>query len=239
VRHFKGIVLALIAVFAGSAVAASAASAEPAEFISTPAAAEITAKQVAGNEHVFTVGGGTVKCKEANFTDKAAKEKSGDGLFRASYGECTAFGLAATVSMHNCEYELLAERTAPGGPFFGKVNVVNNNFNKFQEPAAAEKTCPAPATQAEAEAKAAELIEIHVTSTNCKVWVGKQSGLNKAKYVNVNGETEIEQTLEVEKIKAFSNGKGLGCPAAGAKEGTYTGKTLAKNTGVGGALKIK
>lgn len=224
--------LAMVAVLAVSAVTATGAMAEPfKEFVSTPAAGEVTAGQT--EEHTFTVGGGVVKCKSAAFSDKAGLEKSAAAWFRATYGECTAFGLAAKVAMHTCEYELVLHEKAKD-----TASVVNWNNGKKQEPGAVEKTCAAPANIAEAEAKKAEEIEIEVPATGCKVFVGKQGPLTELTFKN-NTATTVEVALNIKEIKAFSNGKGLGCPAKGEAKGTYTGKSVAKNNGVGGSVQVK
>jgi hypothetical protein len=231
-QRLKVVGLTLVAVFAISALTATGAMAEPwKEFVSTPATGEVEAGQT--EEHTFTVGGGTVKCKKATFKDNVKLEKSAKAWFRATYGECTAFGLSANVAMHTCEYELTLHAVGKD-----TASVVNWNQGKNQEPGVEEKTCFAPTSITEAETHKAEEIEIEVPTTGCKVFVGKQGPLTELTFTN-NTTTTVEVALNVKEIKSFSNGKGLGCPAKGELKGTYTGKSVAKNNAAGGSVQVK
>jgi hypothetical protein len=197
---------------------ASAASAFK-NFVVKPVPQEVVAGQTV--KHVFTLPGSpAVECEVAKFTSKVNTETSPDGLFRPTYEKCTAFGFPATITTHNhCEYELIAET--------GAVAVVNFNFKKFQEPTVGETTCGT--TKAQGEAK--EELEIAVSNgSGCDVLVPAQAGLKKVEYANVtgkNGRKSVEVKIKVEKIKTFSNAKGIGCPANGL-EGTYTGASVAE-----------
>jgi hypothetical protein len=206
-----------VAVFALSAVTASAASAFT-KFVSNPGEQIITAGQT--KEHKFTVGGGgTVTCKEANFEDISKIKEAASAKFKATYGKCSAFTGEAFVRMHGCEYEMFANET---------VSVVN---------------CHAITGQEDAEKNAATEIEIEVPSLKCKVWVGKQGPMKKVKYANVtgkNGRKSVEAKIEVkEELTAWSSGGGFGCPTKGEhKKGSYEGVSVAEGQGTNGTVEV-
>ena len=75
-------------------------------------------------------------------------------------------------------------------------------------------------------------IEILVNNGGpCILKIPAQTGLEKVTYANItgkNGRGSVEIKIKAEKIKGTSNGKGIGCPAAGAITGTYTGTSDAE-----------
>jgi hypothetical protein len=111
IRNFKALGLALIAVFAMSAVVASAASA--AEFKSEAATTFIQGKQ--STENVFTVNSRTVKCTGAEFTGKqeGTSVVNLNGI-HPTYTGCTAFGLESTVTTTGCNYDFTASSATAG-----------------------------------------------------------------------------------------------------------------------------
>jgi len=113
--------LTVLAAFAMSAVAASAASA--AEFFHE---AEGTARVTAHNEgvHSFTAGTiGTIECKKATFTGTSyvtSPQKTVTVL--PAYSECTFLKIpGVVVKMNECTYTFLEPTGA--GPFTGAVDV--------------------------------------------------------------------------------------------------------------------
>lgn len=112
IRNLKVLGLALIAVFAMTAVAASTASAAEEEVTLTPA--EYPALLTGTNDpsevhpnHTFTTSGGAkVECKSILFTGTIAAKGVGDTnvTITPDYSECTALGMGATVNMTGCDY---------------------------------------------------------------------------------------------------------------------------------------
>ena len=92
----------IVAVFVASAMFASAAHAEEKTptFTATKTPVKETGSQVEKQE--ITVNAGTIKCTEANLTDK-----SGNGgmmlLMEPSYVGCTLAGVSASFKMNGCE----------------------------------------------------------------------------------------------------------------------------------------
>lgn len=95
--------MALVAVFAVSAVASASASAFT-NFVSKPAPQSFAAEQV--GKHKFTISGSAVECEIAKFKGKTEKEKQTTlKKVEAVYEKCTAFGfVSSTVNMNGCTY---------------------------------------------------------------------------------------------------------------------------------------
>ena len=119
-RNLKTFGLALVAVLAMSAVAASAASAE---FTLGAGATKVTASQVGAN--FFYIEGGFVECTTAGGEGAAPASGSESLNFVPSYSGCNAFGLPADIKANNCNFELTTNGTvhvcekggaASGGP---------------------------------------------------------------------------------------------------------------------------
>jgi hypothetical protein len=124
-RRSKIIGLALVVVFAMSAVAAASASA----FFDSEA--ETTAlKGVQEGAHVFSTPIGSVSCTSAVFKETVSgTEISGTGIFTAEtvkvhpeYSGCTAFGFGANVKTEGCNY-VFARTGESGGEKTGTVTV--------------------------------------------------------------------------------------------------------------------
>ena len=114
IRKFKALGLALVAVFAMSAIVASAAQALPNGTLTTfPAGKTVIATAEQTGEHEFTLTDhetepgkfANTKCKKATFT---GSEGVADGALTIRvtpiYEECTAFGQAATITTTGCHY---------------------------------------------------------------------------------------------------------------------------------------
>lgn len=99
-RSFKALGAVLAASAALLAVAPSALAVEA--FQAGKYTAQLSGQQT--GEHVFTAEGGlTVKCKVATFTSELTELKTELEL-APTYSECTAGGVAATVSAEGCKY---------------------------------------------------------------------------------------------------------------------------------------
>ena len=111
-RNLKALGLALVAVFAMSALTAGSASA--AEFHSEGTETTVIASQV--TTHVFETTAGEVTCAKATFEGNQAAKTASSITVTATYKEChfNFFGskVAATVNMNGCDYTLYASGTA-------------------------------------------------------------------------------------------------------------------------------
>jgi hypothetical protein len=100
-RKFKALGLALIAVFAMTALSAATASAEQ-----WHAGAHGTVKGINVGEETFTTNAGTVKCKVAEYNGTVASTTVSNQSVKPTYKECTAFGFVnTTIDVGSCEYE--------------------------------------------------------------------------------------------------------------------------------------
>ncbi len=102
-RNLKALGLSLVAVFAMSAMAAQAASAEPL-FQSDEAHTIINGSQ--NGTHVFEAGeGNKVTCTTANFAGTSTEKSQASLTITPTYSGCSAFGFATThVNMNGNDY---------------------------------------------------------------------------------------------------------------------------------------
>lgn len=113
IRNLKVLGLAVAAVFAMSAVVASAASAAPL-FHAASSPTILTGTQT-GN-HVFDAASDTITCKKASFNGTVEGTAVESIKAEAAYSECSFFGVNVAVNMNACQYEFNAN---------GEVAVVN------------------------------------------------------------------------------------------------------------------
>jgi hypothetical protein len=121
-NKLKALGLALVAVFAMSAIASSAAQAGQFE-TQSGANATVTGEQITGpvtgktvSEHEFTTRIGTVKCEFATFHGVAIPVST-ELTLTANYTECFLGGtIEAHVNMHGCDYNFNAGNTIAGSP---------------------------------------------------------------------------------------------------------------------------
>jgi hypothetical protein len=100
-RNLKALGLMLAAVFAMSALGATAASA--AEFHAASAPVTINGTQSTG--HQFKTDAGTVTCKVATFTGTQSSKTSATVTMTPTYKECTAFGfINVPIHTNGCAY---------------------------------------------------------------------------------------------------------------------------------------
>ena len=120
IRNFKALGLALVAVFAMSAVVASAASAS--EFTSAKYPVTISGSQ--STTHKFTAGSTSVTCETATFAGEASAASS-TVTIHPTYSGCTAFGfVGATVTTTGCDYLFHSGAEVSSEKFDGTVDVV-------------------------------------------------------------------------------------------------------------------
>lgn len=132
IRNIKALSLALVAVFAMSAVAAAGASAAE-KFVAETSTAKVIAEQTGSAQHVFSVDGTEVKCSSAKFETASEVASPATSItVHPAYTGCTAFGfLEASVTTTGCDYKLFAA---------GGINVVCSGSNQIVISAA---TCEA------------------------------------------------------------------------------------------------
>jgi hypothetical protein len=220
-RGIRVLVLAFAAVFATSALAASAASAFHFE------AEEYPAKGVGKNTntHVFHVEGGKVECKEVTFTGTMAAA-SETLRAKAVYKNCLAFGVfPATVSMEGCEYEFHVSEETSAGHFKGSDSIVNSSGKSCEEKPA------------------------KITAGSCIVTNGPQTGLKTVSYTDLNATSwktpphpPWEEVESSSVITGATYTEGSGCLKPGTHtNGEYSGAMLVKiynefNEQIGGRI---
>jgi hypothetical protein len=107
IRNLKTLGLAVMAMFALTAVAASAAQAV--EFHSEIENTTLTASTEAGSNSVFDAAGASISCASATFTGTQAAKTSATVTVTPAYTSCTFLGvLNVPVEMHGCQYRFHA-----------------------------------------------------------------------------------------------------------------------------------
>jgi hypothetical protein len=103
-RKFKAISLALVAVFALSAVAASSATATPPKFTAASYPAQGSGSQPAAAVHKFNADGFTTTCEVANFTTSVLAGPSSEITVTPEYDKCKTAGVSSKVTLNGCAY---------------------------------------------------------------------------------------------------------------------------------------
>src|SRR4051812_44505900 len=131
IRKLKVLGLALVAVLAFSAVAASASQAF--EFTSFNTETELheggtsVGNQTAGNKHKFTPTGGfaSIQCTTAHFTGTSATGTEKEPVSHPEYTGCTdTFGRAVDVSTAGCNYKFHINKEVEADVFEGTTDIV-------------------------------------------------------------------------------------------------------------------
>jgi len=120
IRKFKFLGLALVAVFAMSAVGASAASATV-EFHSESAPVTLTGTQE-GESNAFDVQFGEVKCKVAEYNGTTVKTTDTTVSVTPNFEGCTFAGVATIIDVNGCTFLIHVNNEGP--PYKGTVDVV-------------------------------------------------------------------------------------------------------------------
>jgi hypothetical protein len=209
-RRFKALGLALLAVFAMSAVAAVGAQAENIEHTFNSEANPTNFTGTAEGDHVFTIGSGestlSTECETIHFDGTETGTESDSVTIVPTYDKCTtSFGAAEVIENH-CAYVFDSDTTTHGEPAeeHAPVNIECASGNKF---------------------------EIKVPSFGITVTVGPQEGLHGVHYTNVEDpETGKEAITVAATVKGIAwTCDGFLCDlAAGTSgaDGTYTGDTI-------------
>jgi len=224
IRNLKALGLALVAVFAMSAVAASAAHATAAEFSWDSGTTQLTgtaASVAEGGTQKFGITGGllSTSCDTvyANAPVSGTSATSVTTNTKVTYtntveenaGEkhtCTAStGGKVTVSTTDCNYRFNAGTTVTAGTSSGTVDIV----------------CPAGSTG------------ITVNSPGlCLIHIFAQNGLGPVNYSTMAGPPE-DITIEPNVNNITYTHTGL-CGNATKADGTYTGKVTVKGSNASG-----
>ncbi|HVQ58618.1 MAG TPA: hypothetical protein VMS60_06885 [Solirubrobacterales bacterium] len=207
-KRMKVLGLALVAVFAMSAVGASAASA--ANFMSEGnVEGNVEANQ--STTHVFSIEGNDVTCTTAKFVSGVVASPTASVKVHPTYTGCTAFGfVGSTVTTTGCDYNLTAPGTVEGGKVAGNIAVECSAGSKIVIVAG---TC-----------------EVTVAAQSFTKGLTFENVASTPKTLTLKAAvTGISST----KVK-----DGFLCPLSGtgAASGTYTGNTLVK--GFQGATQI-
>ena len=111
IRNLKTLGLAVMAMFALTAVAASAAQAI--EFHSEIENTTVTASTEAGSNSVFDAAGASISCASATFTGTQATKTSPTVTVTPAYSNCTFLGvLNVPVKTNGCQYTFHANGEA-------------------------------------------------------------------------------------------------------------------------------
>jgi len=167
-RNLKALGLALVAVFAMSAVMASAASAESTfKFKLEGTPTKLTGKQHAGDD-IFNTHTGTISCSEVTYVGEQIGTEVTEITLTPSFSKCKAFGLFnVPITTNECKYTF-KPGTKTGTEFTGSVSIV----------------CPAGKV-------------IEVEAPGCKVTYGSQSNLGGVEYTNIGTTTTREITFDI------------------------------------------
>jgi hypothetical protein len=214
IRKLKVLGLALVAVLAFSAVAASASQAF--EFTSFNTVTEeheggtSVGNQTEGNKHKFTPTGGfsSIQCTVAHFTGTSATGTEAAPTTHPEYSGCTdSLGRAVDVSTAGCNYVFHVTKGS-GDEFEGTTDI---------------------------ECEAGKAIVVSITNGSkevvCTDTVGAQNGTGPVVFKNMTESSPTDITVESKAtnvVNTVKNGPGFfPCGAADGtyKNGTYTGNT--------------
>jgi hypothetical protein len=211
IRNLKALGSALVAIFAMSAVVASAAQATAGTLTSEGKSVIVTAEQVGEHQISFTdhlIGGQPFgwKCKKVTFTGTQAVSEGATTLqTHPIYQECIVGGLNATITTTGCDYLFHIGTPTLSGGWHVTTDIVCN---------------------------AGSVIKI-VTAT-CEMTIGGQTGLTTSELTNAGGVgTAMDLLLHtsITDIKYTVNKDGIGCPLSGTgsfSKADYVGTTTVK-----------
>jgi hypothetical protein len=123
-RKLKTLGLALIAVFAMSAVASATASAVGPEFHSGATSGTVKGTNV--GEETFTVTAGTVKCSSATYTGTYSASTVTSQIVTPAYSGCVAFGFVNTpIDVNGCQFRFNQPTEPSKGDYVSTVDIIN------------------------------------------------------------------------------------------------------------------
>jgi hypothetical protein len=207
----KRVALSIAAVAVMVAWAQPQAAMATGELVTFPAgkSVTVTGSQVSSFKLILTdhpLGGGEtfwlIECKTAKLTGTAGA-KTGDTsvTVHPTYEGCTSFGFAATVATTNCNYVYRLGEAIAGG------------------------------WHAPTDISCSEGASIKITTANCEVTIGSQTGLTTSAVTN-SGSASPETAMDLLIDVSISNFKytvvkdGIGCPLSGTgsfSKGDFTG----------------
>jgi len=226
IRNLKVLGLALMAVLALGAVAASAASAK---FDSEAASTTVSGQQETEFEHKFKVEAGETECKTAKFHSMSAQTNTGPVSGKAVAGGFTSETLTIEPTYSGCKNDLLGDMTV-------KMNDCDYRFTAGEGIEAG--------TRVKGEVKivchAGGKIEVFKTSgvNPCKITVGEQE-VKGITYHNKETGANRDVTVEAGVSGLAYTQDGIFCPGNGGKaekafaNGTYNGNVTVKGENTG------
>jgi len=177
-RKLKALGLAMVAVFAMSAIAAQGAqAATPGLLTAASYPATLTGTNTAGNIHKFelTALKLSTECTTAKFAGSLASPGSSTITVAPTYEGCKAFGLSATIDTTGCHYLIhIGETLTPGGNYGGTIDAECSGTNLIR-------------------------ITAGIIGNKCEVTVASQTGLSKGE--GIAGASDIEVKATVTGIK--------------------------------------
>jgi hypothetical protein len=212
IRKFKSFGLAVVAVFAMSAIVATMAQATAGTLTTEGKTVTATAEQV--GEHEFTLTDHEIepakffsfKCKKAIFTGTAGVTDGATSMtVHPVYSECTIFGGPVTITTTGCDYLLKTGTPTATGGWHATTDIV----------------CAAGSV-------------IKIVSGTCEIQVGAQTGLATSEVTNSGGEKTAMDLLIHTKITGLVYNvtkDPIGCFLKGTgvkSKGDYTGTTTVK-----------
>lgn len=213
-RNIKILGLMLAAMFAMSAVAATAASAD--EFTSEVAPVTLTGTSESGFTDEFTTTAGVVKCPKATYKGTQATVSTTTATVTPDYEDqpCTGFGFPATIDVNECQYVF---HINGGTSTEGTVDV----------------ECPA--------GKEITITATSAGTEKCTVHVPTQTSIpGTVKFSGIGSGTTREITVDVNLTGVkytHTKGTGIGaCTAGSASNGTM--KAKATVTGESGSTHV-
>jgi hypothetical protein len=218
-RKLKALGLALVAVFATSALVASAAQAE--EFTgydqSTGTHTETVIHGVQEGSHSFTAGSGfgSITCTTATFAGNSPTGTSTELTITPTYSGCSdSFGRTVDVTMEGCDYKFTTPTFVSSGTYSGLVDLA----------------CPT-----------GHSVTVHVTSGGtsvCTVTIHAQTGLGSNHYTNKAGNPDdVTVTTDITNLHTTTEGGFFNCGVSNGEhtDGSYVGNTTVTGETTGGA----
>lgn len=216
IRNLKALGLTLVAVFAMSAVVASAAQATAGTLTTFPAGKTVygTAEQtgehlLALTDHPINGGFNSLRCKRVTFSGTAGVSTGATSIaVHPAYSECAAFGQLVTISTNGCEYVFkTGTPTADGLGWHTTTDIVCSGANV-----------------------------IKIVTGTCEVHIGPQTGLGTSQVTNsgsASPETAMDLLLHmnISGIKYTVVKDIIGCTLSGTgsfSNGDYTGNSTFK-----------
>jgi hypothetical protein len=222
IRNLKVLGLALVAVFAMSAVAAGAASAEKYAFHSAGPFTTLTGTQAGATNDVFTTDGGKVTCNTATYHGTIEAEETTTISLAPTYSSCTLepFG-SAVVSTNGCTYLIHAETRVGENDYTTNTDIV----------------CPA--------GKEITVVGTLFGTTKCTIHIPAQNlgtGITVTNATSAGGVSDIQAHISFSNIKYTETaGSGFGActSTSGTANGAYSGfATISGDDSIGEPLDI-